>query len=378
MTDGLFVTIPKIAVSTGQIDAMGCVFEKMGLDHAEFGNPGADGAATPRIHLYRGGNETMPAGAYLDEATPRATELYDSLDRLQSYDMIVADCEGQSYDNGYQERDLYGDFVREYVNRGGRMFASHLSFSWLVDNGDAAYDADDPIATGLGPAAEWDDDAVSAAQIQAGTGIIATGRPNASPRIDDFATWLANEGVVLAPETSFTISEPRSQALELGEYSEEFIYCQDEILEDEEPEPEADAGPGPGPGPGPVNATGDCINGAARTQQFRSPPLRRARRRIVRARGVQRFPRCSFGSNRRQRRLLCGSGVPEHCTGDLTDQEKVLLYMLFDLGACVGDPPEPPTCTPTTCEELENVCGFQPDGCGDVIDCGPCVKPPAL
>src|SRR5690606_39111548 len=55
MTDGIAVNIPRIAITTGQIDAMECVFEKMGLAHAEFGNPGPTGAAAPRVHVYRGG-----------------------------------------------------------------------------------------------------------------------------------------------------------------------------------------------------------------------------------------------------------------------------------------------------------------------------------
>ena len=68
---------------------------------------------------------------------------------------------------------------------------------------------------------------------------------------------------------------------------------------------------------------------------------------------------------------------PTVCTGNLTKQEKVLLYMLFDLATCVGDTPPPPECTPTTCEALEVKCGFTGDGCGKVLDCGPCkVKGP--
>jgi hypothetical protein len=70
---------------------------------------------------------------------------------------------------------------------------------------------------------------------------------------------------------------------------------------------------------------------------------------------------------------------PDHCTagGNLTPQEKVLLYMLFDLATCVGDTPPPPVCVPTTCDELELECGFSGDGCGKVLDCGPCqVKGP--
>jgi len=72
---------------------------------------------------------------------------------------------------------------------------------------------------------------------------------------------------------------------------------------------------------------------------------------------------------------------PNHCrsaaanNGTLTDQEKVLLYMLFDVGACVGDVPLPPPCVPITCSSSGARCGFTPDGCGNVIDCGAC-RPP--
>jgi hypothetical protein len=46
--------------------------------------------------------------------------------------------------------------------------------------------------------------------------------------------------------------------------------------------------------------------------------------------------------------------------------------MLFDLGACVGDPPVPPECDPIGCADLDAECGFIGDGCGQTVDCGPC------
>jgi hypothetical protein len=129
-TDGLAVNLPRVAVSTGRIDAMECVFEKMGLAHSEFGNPGS----AARLHLHRGGPTTASAaGAVIDAATPHDTGLYGALANLQGYDLVVADCEGTDWDGEqrFTQRDALGPNVREYVNRGGRLFASHLSFSWL-------------------------------------------------------------------------------------------------------------------------------------------------------------------------------------------------------------------------------------------------------
>jgi hypothetical protein len=353
MTDGLFVNIPKIAVSTGQIDAMECVFEKLGLAHSEFSNPGAAADAVARVHLYRGGGDNDPDGAYFDDATPHNETLYGELARLQSYDMIVADCEGATWDQDLDERDASGANVREYVNRGGRMFASHLSFSWLVENGDAPYSEGAAIETGLGPAAVWDTNPNS--NPNSGTGYISTNSPNASPRIDDFTTWLQNEGVVSDPENSFTILQPRSQVESLGENTEEFIHCQDQA---------GDAGGG-----------GDCIGNAERIQQFSfntpyGAPEEASCGRVAYS-GFHVAAMAGGGATG----PFADAVFPEHCTGDLTDQEKVLLYMLFDLGACVGEPPPPPECKPKTCQELNAECGHAADGCGMVLDCGACPTP---
>jgi hypothetical protein len=339
MDDGLAVNIPRIAISTGQIDAIECVFEKMGIAHDEFGNPGTDGSASERVHLYRGGSSGSPAGARIDGDTPHDTELYGELERLQSYDMIVADCEGGSWDSGYDQRDDNGDNVREYVNRGGRMFASHLSHSWLNGNGAAAYSAADPVATGLDASADWVNSAVTSPS--SGPGRISIGRDNASPRIDDFAAWMVNEGVVDTTDDTFDIADPRSQARSVGESSEEFVYCDED-------------------------GSGGCNE--YRTQQFSfntpyGAPDEAACGRV----SYSGFHVVSGGGTSAYE----DADFPEHCSGDLSDQEKVLLYMLFDLGACVGVP-EIPTCVPIDCE---NRCGLNPDGCGNIVDCGACPIP---
>jgi hypothetical protein len=330
MSDGLAVNIPLTAVTTGRIDAMECVLEKMGISHPEFTNPGGDG----RIQLFRGGPNNDPSGARIDGSTPHADTLYGDIDTMLGYDLVVSDCEGQHWDSDFEERDAMGDSVREFVNRGGRMFASHLSFSWLHENGMAPYDDMDPIATGLGPAGTWDP---STNTDDSGRGAISIGRPNESPRIQNFADWMVNEGVTTAPDYEFDIIEPRSQNLTLGPSSEEFVHL---------------------------------LNENERTQQFSfntpyGAPDEAACGRVA----YSGFHVTVGGGSNPFEDVV----FPEHCMGDLTDQEKVLLYMLFDLSSCIGDVPPPPPCVPLECDD--DSCGFAPDGCGGVLDCGPCMPP---
>lgn len=337
MADGVAVNIPRIAVSTGRIDAMECVLEKIGISDAEFGNP-ADGSAVQRIHLYRGGptdnDPPVGTGARIDDTTPHADTLYGDLARLQLYDMVIADCEGQDYDSDFAERDASGANVREYVNRGGRMFASHLSFTWLHENGMDPYALDTAVQTGLGPAAQW---STNPDATDTSTGQISLGRPAASPRIDDFAAWMEREGIAVAPDYTFEIIEPRSQATDLGDASEEFVFSSD-------------------------------MNG--RVQQFSFNTPYGAPEEEICGRVAYSGFHVSVGGGLSPFETAV---FPEHCAGDLIDQEKVLAYMLFDVSACVGDTPPPPPCTPDTCDTLGAACGFSPDGCGNVLDCGPCV-----
>jgi len=68
----------------------------------------------------------------------------------------------------------------------------------------------------------------------------------------------------------------------------------------------------------------------------------------------------------------CGAGgkcVDGYCLNPMTPQEKLLEYMIFDLGSCV---PPPETCKPaTSCPAGQN-CGYAEDGCGGLIPCGVC------
>jgi hypothetical protein len=284
---------------------------------------------------------TEPVGARIDDQTPQEVALYGDVATMLGYDIVIADCEGQNWDDNFAERDASGMNVREFVNRGGRMFASHWSLSWLHQNGDVVYDAADPVATGLGPAAMW---TMMNDNSDMGTGVISVGRPAASPRIQNFADWMVREAVTMAPGYDFAITDPRSQAASIGMSSEEFVYRSD--------------------------STEQGVQQFSFNTPYGAPAAAACGRVAYSGFHVAATEGGMMGGN-----APFGDAIfPAHCTGDLTNQEKVLLYMLFDLGACIGDTPPPPPCEPEECGE--DKCGFASDGCGGVLDCGPC-RPPS-
>jgi hypothetical protein len=321
-SDGLKAHLPHIAISTGELDAMECVFYKMGIDADEFSEPGDDGDAAARIHMYGTDGAAMSTGD-----TPEG-DLHTDLDRIMSYDMLVFDCQGQ----GYPDFDNSDARIREYVNRGGRMFASHWSYTWINDNGNTAYNANTPYDTGLSGAANWN---ATNGTPSSGTGIVSQGRPRANPaKIDLFAEWLDNENAATLNGSTYEISlaDPRDLALSVNVGSEEFVYRSTGGNNTSIQQFSFNT---------PFGAPSDAICGRVAFSGFH----------VVASAGGYK-----------------NSVFPNHCTGDLSAQEKTLLYMLFDLGACVTtDIPEPPTCAPVT--DCTGRCGTLPNGCGGALAC---------
>ncbi len=348
--DGLGVNVPRIAVSTGEVDAMECLFEKMGVSHSEFSRPQLDG----RIHLYRsngafpdrtslscnacttascratycGGSAESDRAAYMqaiDEAS-----LYRS--RINEYDMVVFDCEG--YDWVHHDED--DPSVRQYVNRGGRMFASHYSAHWICNNGDAPYSAATTDDTGLASSANFQNCFDDGSTFHTGTGVVSLGRPNTiTSKLQIFAAWLVNESAatLVGGRYEFEINQPRDSVSSVNAFSEELVFR-------------------------PIGWTS-----AVQQYSFNTPygaPDEAACGRVT----YSGFHVAAAGTATND---FSRTAFPEHCAGAFTAQEKALLYMLFDLGACVGDEPTAPECNAVACEP--GSCGPQPNGCGGFNEC---------
>lgn len=139
--------IPRIAVVTGAADPLECLLRKIGLEDSEFGVAGSDA----RVHLYAGygyddgvprvaTSQFAPAlngGASL----PDGMAFYSDAAKLAAYDILLLACEGYYNPDKKPNRQALVDFT----STGGRVFASHWHRYWFHD--DAAPSPFPPVAT---------------------------------------------------------------------------------------------------------------------------------------------------------------------------------------------------------------------------------------
>jgi hypothetical protein len=328
--------IPHIATVTGAADGMECMLWKAGIDTAEFTNP--DGVG--RVHMYRGSGEnpggdsgTGP-GTKIDNNTPSETALYvkDASGHmpLTDYDMLILACQGSDYSRSTTKQPAlakWADLVN-YVNNGGRAFATHWSHSYMRVGGTA-----NPLSTTATWRSPGDNDYPTTY-----TGTVVND-PTKNPRQADFTAWLGLVNALNTPITdpaTFPMFEPR---FDIGK----------------------------------VTAPGQTWITALRPQYTPATqlPLHYTFNTPVSdgsGKSCGRFVYSDFhvskGDETKNFPANCGSW------DDFTEQEKVLEFMLFDLSACVI--PYVPLCTPKTCNSLGYECGKAGDGCGAPIDCGTC------
>ena len=123
--------IPRIALTTGGADALECLLRKIGIDDSEITTETGGG----RVHLYagHGGADRIatPAARMSDAPT-----LWDSVDTLSHYDVVLLSCEG-GFDVGNKSAAAL-QAMQDYTTMGGRVFASHWHNYW-VERGPAPF-----------------------------------------------------------------------------------------------------------------------------------------------------------------------------------------------------------------------------------------------
>jgi hypothetical protein len=331
--------IPKFAVTSGGADAMQCLLRRMGVANSEFTNPNGTG----RINLYHGAtNNTTATTKYntaLGGATfPNETTLYGSStttddSTLLKYDGVILTCIGVSDSNGSPYAN-YTDDMKAYADAGGKIFASHWHHAW-VHHGPSPW----PTVATFNDGANQDDAAVTATVNQT----LQFGK--------DLTSWLKNAGDAASPNFQVTGARRTVQSVSIAR----------------------DLADVPAGSYTDKNGT-HTLPAGVQYSDFLTP--------VGNATQCGRFVlsdlHVSAASGDRVDDGPNGTGFPDNCasTTTLSDQEKVLAFMIFDLTSCIGNTPPPATCTPLDCNSAvnKNKCGKQSDGCGGLTaqSCATC------
>jgi hypothetical protein len=331
-TGGVATTnIPLTALSTGSVDALECLLLKMGVDQSEFTADTGSG----RIHLYSGG--TKPAsglpGASVPNADPETTLMNATNGTYMSYDQILFPCWGAAVPKPAAE---LADLI-SYADSGGHFFATHYSYSWLVQNGE------------FDRVAQWKPDYNNPGGVTWPMNVSTT--PPAAPaplHSGIFYQWLnlvgalSNGNPTGAPPANpkVQISNPRHDANGVASGSIDWIDGAD-----------------------PDHPDAGAYASLVEHFTFNTP--------------VGQSTQCGhaiFSDFHVDNTSSNGKTFPSECPATaLTAQERVLEYMLFDLASCVTPPTS--VCTPLTCTAQGLQCGVTGDGCGNPLDCGSCAAP---
>ena len=122
--------IPRMALSTGGADALECLIRKIGLDDAEITTASGSG----RLHLFAGVSGTNKFDAAHGGATFSSpqTGLWQDVNTLKNYDIVFLSCEGST--NPTTKPTPSRQALKDFTDMGGRVFASHWHNIW-IDSG---------------------------------------------------------------------------------------------------------------------------------------------------------------------------------------------------------------------------------------------------
>jgi hypothetical protein len=113
--------MPQIAVTSGMCDALECMLRGLGIDDSEFVS-GHGGSG--HVHVFKGSGGKLGADA--------ESELWNDEAQLKKYDITLLSCEC-SENEGNKGGMTPGAraSMYEYLNAGGRVFATHYQHVWF-------------------------------------------------------------------------------------------------------------------------------------------------------------------------------------------------------------------------------------------------------
>jgi hypothetical protein len=278
--------IPQMAIATGAFDPFECLLRKVGIADSEFTPP----TATGRVHYYRSNG--------LDTHSPAAAGslLWSQLSTLLKYDVVILPCEGMEL----KKPPAATQNLIDYTTQGGRVFTTHFGYEWIKD-------AQAPFSTDV---ADWSAEAMHPPDpfiVQLDTSF---------PKGKAFAQWLVNVGVNPVNPGTLTIHDARHDVVSVKPIAQRWIYG--------------------------TNPMATMNQSTVQHFTFNTPWGDMGARDDM-GQTIQ-CGRVVYSDFHVSVDGLTGAvDFPEACdTGPFTDQEKALVFMLFDLSSCVQPDTTPP------------------------------------
>ena len=277
-------SLPKIAITTGGCDQIACLIPKLGIEASEIGG----GFSAKAVNFYGGATGQGPSNP------PKAnTALWNDINKLKQYDVVIHSCECDEH-NQNKGGPVWGA-MKEYVDMGGRLFTTDYGYTFIED-------APAPWSQ----VATWatDHDGGFPPYTPGGNYPINKGFPKGKALAEwlDYTNGTTSSGMVNLPEVfnNAVAVDPKHATPWVTEL--------------------ADAG------------------GAPKIFTFNSPV------------GVDEDKQCgrvAFGDAHifTQMENNVGTNFPAGCRELMSDREKVIAFLFFDLTACVISdliPPEAP------------------------------------
>jgi hypothetical protein len=363
--------IPRIAITLGSADALECLMRKIGIDDSEIGTDSTNAQA--RIHVYASNGTDRFASTFNAGATiPGAVAWWGNdsetvptiLTRLQHYDVIIHSCEGNEFCNN--SHCAAGTFpsnkssnamkaLQQYADQYGRVFMSHFHHTWMEYNPDSSWSGLLSWTVSPSPCG-------GSGQPACHAGTLPDRNCNATDHSDcstidqtfgkgrSLASWLATPAVCGGVCTAATGSPAlgfmrettvRNSATALADsaHGERWVYldqgspvqyaasntpitamprdqCGRIVFSDLHVSAGSTSRAGTGTCPAsPGNCAANTCNATCCTNMGG----------VCNGGNTQ----CNFGPTQ-------GCPFPSGCSSTLTPQEKALIFMMFDLSACVG------------------------------------------
>ena len=328
--DGLKASIPRIAIVAGAADSLQCLFTRMGLDAKEFTTPAGAGA----IHLYNmpsALNDPSYVGKFdsADTGDPSfpvaSTTLWNSLDTLAKYDLVLLACGGSQSKSDPSKTlpnaitDEAKNTLRNYLAHGGRVFAEHYNWAWIKSYPPTkSADAGVPPPMGV-DVASWIP--YSSDNKNASTPALVE---TSFPKGRDFAAWLVEVGAATSlgtitfDPTDTTTKPSAKDELTPGPSARRWIY---------QPEDAKD--------PGGAAANTHYLSFNVTSDAEVIDRLDTSNKNIC-GRFVYTGLHVAAASSTEHAPDIPQGPFPSQCqTGGLSPYEKAIEFMMFDLASCL-------------------------------------------